>query len=85
MGLQSAVLVVVPPPEETALAQAEMEAAISTALEEAQEQEIHGQQVTPFLLDRVSVLTGQASLRANLSLLLQNARVAARIARLLRG
>jgi pseudouridine-5'-phosphate glycosidase len=85
MGLQSAVLVVVPPPDETALAQAEMEAAISTALEEAQEQEIHGQQVTPFLLDRVSVLTGQASLRANLSLLLQNARVAARIARLLRG
>ncbi len=80
IGLESAILVVVPPPAETALSNSEMEAAIEQALFEAREGEIRGQQVTPFLLSRVSDLTGRASLRANLALLLNNARIAAQIA-----
>jgi pseudouridine-5'-phosphate glycosidase len=36
--------------------------------------------VTPYLLKRVSELTGKASLTANLGLLLNNARVAAQTA-----
>ncbi len=83
MGLQSAVLVAVPPPEDVALAWEQVDEAIRQALKESSEKEIHGQEVTPFLLRRVSELTGGASLKANLALLRNNARVAAAIARLL--
>lgn len=79
-GLQSAILVVVPPPEEVALSSESVTEAIHQALQEARDQNISGQQVTPFLLDQVSVLTGGMSLRANLGLLLNNAFVAAQIA-----
>ncbi len=85
MGARSAVLVVVPPPEQDALPEAIMEEAIAQAMNEAQSQHVRGQQVTPFLLSRVSELTGEASLKANLSLLLNNARVAAKIAKALRS
>jgi pseudouridylate synthase len=80
LGLHSAILVVVPPPEESALPPQEMESAVDQALQDVQVQGIRGQQVTPFLLSRVSELTGKASLRANLALLLNNAQVAAQIA-----
>jgi len=80
LGLGSAILVTVPPPAKTALPAGEMEAAVDQALADAQEQGIRGQAVTPFLLARVSELTGKASLRANLDLLLNNARLAAEIA-----
>jgi pseudouridylate synthase len=80
MGITSAVLVVNPPPEEVALPNAEVERAIQAALIEAEQKHIRGAAVTPFLLDRVSELSGGSSLRANLALLLNNARLAARIA-----
>jgi len=70
----------VPPPAEVALSESEIEVAINQALEEAFIEEIQGQAVTPFLLKRVSELTGGASLRANLGLLRNNAKVAAQIA-----
>ena len=79
LGLDSAVVVVVPIPEDSALPETEMEAVINDALAEASEQKIRGQQVTPFLLSRVSELTGRASLKANLALLLNNAKIAAQI------
>jgi len=41
----------------------------------------HGQELTPFLLQRISELTGGRSMRTNLSLLLNNARLAAQIAK----
>ncbi len=85
LGLSSAILVTVPPPEEVALKPEVVESAIQIALGEAQEQHIHGQSVTPFLLRRVSELTGGMSLRANLGLLRNNARVAARIARFIKA
>jgi pseudouridine-5'-phosphate glycosidase len=81
LGLTSAVLVVVPPPEEVALPPEDVAGAIRQALKESEEQEIRGQRVTPFLLERVSELTGGSSLRANLGLLLNNAEVASQIAR----
>jgi len=56
------------------------EAAIAQALAEAGEQGVRGQALTPFLLARISELTGEASLRANLALLENNARIGARIA-----
>lgn len=80
MGVNSAVVLAVPPPVLDALPEEEMQLAVDQALEEARQHDIHGQKVTPYLLKRVSELTGKASLKANLGLLLNNARVAARSA-----
>jgi pseudouridine-5'-phosphate glycosidase len=79
-GLTSAILVVVPPPDEIALPIHFVEEAIHKALSDAKEQNIHGPGVTPYLLQRVSELTGKTSLQTNLGLLLNNAVIAAEIA-----
>jgi pseudouridine-5'-phosphate glycosidase len=75
----SAVLVALPPPESSALPPEVLELAIQQALAEAQTQKLRGQAVTPFLLQRVSQLTRGGSLRVNLDLLKNNARLAAEI------
>jgi pseudouridine-5'-phosphate glycosidase len=80
MGLQSAVLVVTPPPAEAAMPRDEVEKVIEKAVREAESKHIAGAAVTPFLLSKVSELTGGKSMRANLALLHNNARLAARIA-----
>ncbi len=80
MGVNSAVLLAVPAPLEDALPDKAMQEAVDQALQDAGEHNIHGQEVTPFLLNRVSELTGKSSMKANLGLLLNNARVAARVA-----
>lgn len=79
-GLKAAVLLMVPPPEDVALSEKVMESTIKSALAEAEAQGIHGSAMTPFLLNRVSELTDGESLRANLALLKNNARVAAQVA-----
>ena len=79
-GIQSAVLLVVPPPEATAMPGDVVEKVINEALAEAEEKGIHGAATTPFLLQRVSELTGGESLRANIDLLRNNASVAAQVA-----
>lgn len=81
MGLKSAVLVTNPLPETDSIPKSEMEPIIARASIEALEKEIHGQALTPFLLSRISELTGGRSLNANLALLLNNARLAAAIAK----
>lgn len=82
-GLTSAILVTNPVPEADAIPKAEMDPFITQASAEAVQQGIHGQRVTPFLLQRINELTAGRSMRANLALLLNNARLAARIARAL--
>ncbi|GJQ51337.1 MAG: pseudouridine-5'-phosphate glycosidase [Anaerolineaceae bacterium] len=79
-GLQSAVLVANPIPANAAIAKSKMDPIIKQASQEAQEEGIHGKAVTPFLLQRINELTDGESMRANLALLLNNARLAARIA-----
>lgn len=79
-GIQSAVLLVVPPPEETALPEDRMEEAVLAAIAEAEDLDIHGAATTPFLLQRVSEITQGESLTANLALLRNNAKVAAQVA-----
>ncbi len=79
-GLRTAVLLVVPPPESAAMSKDAMETAIKTALHEVEEGHIKGGAVTPFLLARLSTLTGGESLQANLALLRNNARIAAQVA-----
>ena len=70
-----------PVPEAAALSRAECEGWIAAALDEATG--IAGPEVTPFLLSRLAELSGGRTLGANVALLEDNARVAARIARAL--
>jgi len=79
-GLSSAVLIANPVPSADAIPASEMEPFIEKASKEAQEKKIHGKELTPFLLARISELTEKKSMAANLSLLLNNARLAAQIA-----
>jgi len=83
MGMQSAILVANPVPEEDELPRSEMDPIIAAASSEAIDKGIHGQELTPFLLQRINELSGGRSLRTNLSLLLNNARLAAQIAKAL--
>jgi len=81
LGMKSALLVCQPLPVDDEIPQEKINGAIQQARQEAHDQDIHGQPLTPFLLARLSELTGGESLKANLKLLLNNARLAAQIAR----
>lgn len=81
MGMKSGVLVTNPIPETESISKSKMEPIIAKASAEAIEQGIHGQKLTPFLLNRIGELTRGKSLKANLALLLNNARLAAEIAK----
>jgi pseudouridine-5'-phosphate glycosidase len=81
LGMRSAVLICQPVPALKQLAREEAEKAEKQASEEATAQKVSGQKVTPFLLKRVNELTDGRSMRANLALLLNNAQLAAQIAR----
>ena len=80
LGLQGGMVVANPIPEAFAMPRAAIDAAIAQALHEAQVQGITGKDSTPFLLARVTELTGGDSLAANIQLVLNNARLAAAIA-----
>lgn len=80
VGLRGGILVVVPPPAEHAVPYEKMEKIIQKALQNARSEGIKGNKVTPYLLAKVSELSGGESLEANLALLLNNAGVAAQIA-----
>lgn len=80
LGMRSAVLVANPVSEAEAISKSEMDPIISKASAEAIQQGIHGQKLTPFLLNRINELTQGKSLHTNLALLLNNARLAAQIA-----
>ena len=80
IGMKSAVLVCQPLSPEEELPREKVDGAIQQACGEAREQGIHGQRLTPFLLARMADLTTGASLKANLALLVNNARLAAQIA-----
>jgi len=81
MGMRSAILVTQPVPAEDEIPKSEMDAYILQASQEAIKKEKHGQELTPFLLQRISELSSGRSVRTNVSLLLNNARLAAQIAR----
>jgi pseudouridylate synthase len=69
-----------PPPADVALDPDEADAWVAAALAEASARGVRGGAVTPFVLSAVAVASGGASLRANIGLIVNNARVAARIA-----
>ncbi|MFI3245381.1 MAG: pseudouridine-5'-phosphate glycosidase [Ferrimonas sp.] len=80
MDLQGGVVVANPIPAQYAMPLETITAAVEQALAEAVEQGIAGKESTPFLLARVCELTGGNSLDSNIELVLNNARLGAKIA-----
>ncbi len=80
LGRRSAILVVQPPPADTALDAEVVERAVAQGLVEARAVGVRGAAVTPFLLAAVERATGGHSRAANLALLEANAALAAEIA-----
>ena len=80
MDYPGGMLIANPIPEEYAMPKETIDAAINQALKEAGEQGIKGKETTPFLLARVCELTGGESLASNIQLVLNNVRLAAKIA-----
>jgi len=80
LGTGTGVVVANPVPESDELAEATYERALSGALEEVQAQAIRGRDVTPRMLDHMRKVTGGDAVRANVALLLDNARVAGALA-----
>jgi len=74
------VLVVNPIPAEHELPVETYARALAEALSDAERAGVRGRGVTPFLLDRMRVLTGGESVEVNRALLLNNARLAADLA-----
>ncbi|WP_243431912.1 pseudouridine-5'-phosphate glycosidase [Aliamphritea spongicola] len=80
LGLEGGVVVANPIPEAHALDQTMIDGVIDKALQEMDEQGVSGKESTPFLLARVAEVTEGKSLAANIQLVLNNARLAAKIA-----
>jgi len=80
LEMESALLVTVPVPVEAEVETTLLQRVLDDAITEAERERIGGRDLTPFLLARMSEQSKGATLRANIALLKNNARVAAKIA-----
>ena len=80
LGIAGGMLIANPVPLEAEIPREEMEIYIGRALASAEREEITGKEVTPFLLDTIFHMTGGRSLKTNIALVENNARLAAEIA-----
>lgn len=80
LGIERALLVAVPVPEEFEIPREQLEPAIAAALAQADSEQVAGRDLTPFLLSRLAQTSSGATLKTNIALLENNARVAAQIA-----
>ncbi|WP_096308255.1 pseudouridine-5'-phosphate glycosidase [Escherichia coli] len=80
-GLNGGLVVANPIPEQFAMPEETINAAIDQAVAEAEEQGVIGKESTPFLLARVAELTGGDSLKSNIQLVFNNAILASEIAK----
>ncbi|MCG6903037.1 MAG: pseudouridine-5'-phosphate glycosidase [Rhodobacter sp.] len=85
MGLTGGQLITNPIPQADEIPFDEMQIAVETALGDAEVLGVTGKAVTPFLLTRIYELTAGRSLTANIALVVNNAQLAAGIARELRN
>ncbi len=81
MGLSGGMVIANPIPAEHEIPAVQIAPYIERAIAEANAKGIHGKDVTPFLLKRITEITEGRSLTANLQLVLYNARIAAQIAK----
>jgi pseudouridine-5'-phosphate glycosidase len=80
MKLAGGVVVANPIPADSEIKRDVIEPHILRALKEADAQGVKGKDVTPFLLKRIAEITEGRSLKANIALVMNNAKVAAEIA-----
>jgi len=83
LELGGGLLIVNPVPEEYALSMEYMNEVIKEAVKAAEKEGIKGKRLTPYLLNKIKELTGGKSLKANIELVKDNARVGAKIAKVL--
>jgi pseudouridine-5'-phosphate glycosidase len=80
LNISSALLVTAPVPQEFEVPSEQLRSVLNEALEEAERNGIVGRDLTPFLLSHMARRSEGSTLRANIALLENNARVAASIA-----
>jgi pseudouridine-5'-phosphate glycosidase len=80
LAVDSALLVTVPVPEDAEVPHEQLQNVLNQALESAERNGISGRDLTPFLLGQMAERSHGSTLRANVALLENNARVAAEIA-----
>jgi pseudouridylate synthase len=80
IGMGSGVLLCVPVPAADAYPLADARTAVARAVEEAEAARIEGPALTPWLLARVAQITDGRSVRANVALIVNDARVAGQLA-----
>ena len=79
LKLPNAILLTIPVPAEFEIESAELEKILAEALKLAGAQKISGKEITPFLLSQMSERSTGKTLKANIALLENNARIAAEI------
>jgi len=80
LGMTGSILVTNPIPNEFSVPIEEMDLIIQQAIAKANEAQIKGKRLTPFLLDAIQKMTNKNSLHANIALIKNNARLGAEIA-----
>ena len=80
LSMNGALLVTVPVPVEAEIPPDELKSILDQSLFEAEHSNVGGRELTPFLLARMAQLSKGTTLRANIALLENNARIAAQIA-----
>ena len=80
-GFSSTLLVTVPVPESQEIKNSELEPILLDSLKLAKDQGVKGKEITPFLLSQLSDRSEGRTLKANIALLENNAKVASEIAR----
>ncbi|RAZ89843.1 pseudouridine-5-phosphate glycosidase [Mesorhizobium hawassense] len=83
LGLGGGILIANPVPQNDEIPAAEMDGYIQAAQKTAEALNVTGKAVTPFLLSKILELTGGRSLKTNIALVENNARLAAEIAKAL--
>lgn len=81
LGLEGGVLLANPIPVEAEIPAEEINPHIEQALKDMEELGLIGKETTPYLLGRIVEITGGRSLEANIALMKNNAKVAARVAK----
>ena len=79
LGLNGGMIIANPVPEEFSMDKKIIDEAIEASLKKADENNIKGKDVTPFLLSEINNITGGTSLESNIKLVMNNAKLAAEI------
>ena len=81
LELSSGIVVCVPMPEAESMDKQEIDTSLRNAMQSAEDKGIHGNELSPYLLQFVKENTQRRSLEANMTLLKNNARVGAQISK----